>query len=166
MPVIDTIEFSKASHLYKYLRETGVMKDLYLFRNTSLTDIPNGNIGYTLMVDGEVAGAAILYDEQDGGWLNEMFEILPKFRGQHLTRPFYETIKEDLCADLIHGFATNDETQRLWEHLGQVCIDPECREMIDLLDGRTIEEYLIDERPELLSKWKETTQEKSLEGQS
>lgn len=163
---IETIYFPNSRSLYRYLRTENVLDKLEIFRYTDLSDIPNGNVGYVLEVDGRLAGAAILYDEQDGGWLNEMFEILPEFRGLGLSRKFYTMIKSDLQPDFIHGFTTSTDTQKLWEHLGQVCIDQDCREMIEMLDGRTIEEYLIDERPELLSKWKETTQEKSLEEQS
>lgn len=147
--------FDRTSELYRFLRESNALASLELFSKTHQKDIPKGNTGYVLTVYGEVAGAASMYDEQDGGWLNELFEIVPKFRGIGLSRQFYRMVKEDLQADFIHGFATSDETQQLWEHLGQVCIDQDYRELIELCDGRTVEEYLKEERPELLEKWKE-----------
>lgn len=148
------IPFYSTRELYKFLRDSNSLCKLDLFRETKMKSIPKGNQGYVLVVDGEVAGAASMYDEQDGGWLNEMFEIVPEFRGKGLSREFYAMVKGDLDADFIHGFATSDETKSLWEHLGQVCIDPDCMEMIEICDGRTVEEYLIDERPELLSQWR------------
>lgn len=149
---IDVSYFAGTRSLYKYLRNRGALEELDLFRKTDVSEIPKDNIGYVLEVDGKIAGAAMLYDEQDGGWLNELFEIMPEFRGQHLTRPFYEFIKRDIDADFIHGFANSDETRQIWEHLGQVCIDPECREMIDLCDGRTVDQYLKEERKDLWRK--------------
>lgn len=146
------IEFGKTSDLYSFLRNEGILEDLELFRLTDQKDIPRGNIGYVLLADNDVAGVASLYDEQDGGWLNELFEIRPKYRGRGLSRVLYESIKESLKPDFIHGFATSEGTRSLWEHLGQTCIDEECREMIEILDGRSVEEYLEDERPELFRK--------------
>jgi GNAT superfamily N-acetyltransferase len=152
MKQTEILEFSRTSDLYAFLREEGALEDLELFRLTDQKDIPRGNTGYVLLVDGEVAGAVSLYDEQDGGLLNELFEILPKYRGRGLSRVLYESLKESLQPDLIHGFATTESTRSLWEHLGQTCIDEECREMIEILDGRSVEEYLEDERPELFRK--------------
>ena len=110
---IDVSYFAGTRNLYKYLKQNGVLERLDLFSKTDVSEIPKGNIGSVLEVDGKIAGAAMLYDEQDGGWLNELFEILPEFRGQHLTRPFYEFIKRDIDADFIHGFAKSDETRAL-----------------------------------------------------
>ncbi len=152
------IPFFSTKELYDFLRESDSLGKLKLFRDTKMRSIPKGNYGYVLVVDGQVAGAASMYDECDGGWLNELFEIVPEFRGKGLSRPFYSMVKEHLDADFIHGFATDENTKSLWEHLGQVCIDKECMEMIDICDGRTIEEYLKDERPELLDEWRKANQ--------
>ena len=129
---MEVIIFDSTKELYEFLKETDVLNKLYLFKNTKEKDIPPDNMGYVVLDNsGNPIGAASLYEEGIGIWFNEIFEIVPEFRGQGVGRYLYEFIKSDLEPDMIHGFTTTPENKKFWEHLGQVCIDQKTNEMIE-----------------------------------
>lgn len=131
---IEIIEFEDTKELYKFLEDTDAMEHLWIFFNTPIDIVPEDNIGYVIIADDLVVGAASIYDEGDGTIFNELFEIREDYRGQGLARMLYEYIKEDTMCNAVHGFCTNDDNQSFWEHMGQQCIDPEKREMIEVID--------------------------------
>lgn len=128
----EIIVFEDTLSLYGFLRETDSLRKLDMFLKTPYTSVPKDNLGYVIMEGEEVAGAASLYDEGDGTFFNEIFEIVPEYRGKGYARVLYEYMKEDSMADRIHGFCTNDENQSFWEHMGQKCVNKEMREMIEI----------------------------------
>ena len=131
---IEIIEFENTKELYQFLEDTTAMEHLWIFFNTPIDIVPEDNIGYVIIVDDLVVGAASIYDEGNGTIFNELFEIREDYRGQGLARMLYEYIKEDTMCSAVHGFCTNDDNQSFWEHMGQRCIDPEKREMIEIID--------------------------------
>lgn len=128
----EIIVFDDTISLYRFLRETDSLHRLHMFLNTPYKDVPKDNTGYVIMEGEEVVGAASLYDEGAGTFFNEIFEIVPEYRGKGYARALYEYMKEDSKADEIHGFCTNDENQSFWEHMGQKCANPEMREMLEI----------------------------------
>lgn len=128
----EVIVFEDTLSLYRFLRETDSLRKLDMFLKTPYTSVPKDNLGYVIMEGEEVAGAASLYDEGDGTFFNEIFEIVPEYRGKGYARVLYEYMKEDSMADRIHGFCTNDENQSFWEHMGQKCVNKKMREMIEI----------------------------------
>lgn len=133
----EIIVFDDTISLYRFLRETDSLRKLDMFLNTPYTGIPKDNTGYVIMEGEEVVGAASLYDEGCGRFFNEIFEIAPEYRGKGYARVLYEYMKEDSMANEIHGFCTNDENQSFWEHMGQKCINPEMREMLEICKKET-----------------------------
>lgn len=132
---MEIIIFDTTRELYKFLRETGALEKLELFRNTPKELIPPDNVGYVAIDNnGIVLGAATLYEEGINIWFNELFEITPESRGKGIGRLLYEFIKQDLEPEKIHGFCTNDKNKSFWEHLGQVCIDEETSEMLEIIN--------------------------------
>lgn len=132
-PKIEILTFINLKATYKFLKECGVINEFPMFKNTRITKENRKNAGYVILENDEVAGAASIYDEEDGYILNELFEIREKFRGKGYGRMLYEYIKEDSMCDGVHGFCTNDENQSFWEHMGQKCINKKTREMIEKL---------------------------------
>ena len=128
------IVFDTTKSLYKFLAATDVLDKLDMFANTPVDTIPNDNIGYVITEGDGICGAASLYDEGNGVFLNELFEIVPEYRSKGYARALYEFMKKDSMADKIHGFCTNDETQSFWEHMGQRCINPKIREMMEIIN--------------------------------
>lgn len=132
---MDIIIFDTTKELYKFLRDTDSLKKLRLFRDTKENSIPPDNIGYVVLDDSSsVIGAASLYEEGIGIWFNEIFEIIPEYRGKGVGKYLYEYIKSDLEPDMIHGFATTAENKSFWEHMGQKCIDQDTNEMLEILE--------------------------------
>ncbi len=131
---MEIITFDTTLELYKFLKDTGTIEKLKLFKDTPRKSIPADNTGYVVLGDDfEVLGAASLYEEAPGIWFNELFEITKEARGKGIGRKLYEFIKQDLEPSEIHGFCTTPENKAFWEHLGQVCIDPETNEMLEIL---------------------------------
>ena len=128
----EIIVFEDTLSLYRFLRETDSLRKFDMFLKTPYTSVPKDNLGYVIMEGEEVVGAASLYDEGDGTFFNEIFEIIPEYRGKGYARALYEYMKKDSMADRIHGFCTNDENQSFWEHMGQKCVNKEMREMIEI----------------------------------
>lgn len=128
----EIIVFDDTISLYRFLRETDSLRRLHMFLNTPYKDVPKDNTGYVIMEGEDVVGAASLYDEGFGRFFNELFEIVPEYRGKGYARVLYEYMKEDSMAGEIHGFCTNDENQSFWEHMGQKCINPKMREMLEV----------------------------------
>lgn len=126
------IVFDTTRELFDFLRETDALYGLEMFFDTPAAMVPKDNTGYVVMEGEDVVGAASLYDEGDGTFFNELFEILPEYRGKGYARALYEYMKKDSMAERIHGFCTNDENQSFWEHMGQRCIDSEHREMLEI----------------------------------
>lgn len=130
----EVIIFDSTRELYRYLRLSGALEKLKLFRDTKEKDIPADNMGYVVLGDDlEVIGAASLYEEETGTWFNELFEITEAYRGKGIGRYLYEFIKADLEPSKIHGFCTTPENKKFWERMGQVCIDQETNEMLEIL---------------------------------
>ena len=142
--ICEVLFFDRTSQLFSFLKLHKALDKLELFKKTPMRTIPCDNTGYVLLVNGEIAGAASIYDELDGTIFNELFEITNDFQGHGWCRYLYEFIKRDLEPDAVHGFATDDYTQSLWEHLGQVCIDQNTHEMVELVSDtyENLEEYL------------------------
>lgn len=130
------IVFDNTWSLYKFLRETGALYKLDMFLHTPATSIPKDNMGYVVMEGDNVCGAASLYDEGNGVYFNEVFEIIPEYRGKGYAKALYKFMKEDSMADKIHGFCTNDENQAFWEHMGQKCISVKEREMLEIVNNK------------------------------
>lgn len=128
----EVIVFEDTLSLYRFLRETDSLRKLDMFLKTPYTSVPKDNLGYVIMEGEEVVGAASLYDEGNGTFFNEIFEIVPEYRGKGYAKVLYEYMKKDSMADRIHGFCTNDENQSFWEHMGQKCVNKEMREMIEI----------------------------------
>ena len=131
--LVDIISFYTTKELYDFLKESDAFKNLLWFKNTPRKSLPKDNIGYVVMVDDLVVGAASVYEEGDGTIFNELFEICEEYRGQGLARVLYEYIKKDTMCEMVHGFCTNDKNKSFWEHMGQKCVNPETREMIEVV---------------------------------
>ena len=131
---MEIIIFDTTKELYKFLKDFGGLDILCLFRDTPQKSIPADNIGYVAINSKlEVLGAASLYEEEPGVWFNELFEIAKEYQGKGIGRKLYEFIKTDLEPERIHGFCTTQENKSFWEHLGQICIDQETNEMLEIL---------------------------------
>lgn len=129
----EVLVFDDTPSLYAFLRSTGALDKLELFLHTPAEAVPKDNLGYVIMDGDTVCGAASLYDEGNDAYFNELFEIVPECRGKGYARILYEYMKEDSLAERIHGFCTNDENQSFWEHMGQKCINPKQREMLEII---------------------------------
>lgn len=131
---MEIIIFDTTRELYKFLRDTGGLDTLQLFRDTPQKSIPADNTGYVATNSKlEVLGAASLYEEEPGVWFNELFEIAKEYQGKGIGRKLYEFIKSDLEPSKIHGFCTTPENKSFWERMGQICIDQETNEMLEIL---------------------------------
>ena len=129
----EVLVFDDTPSLYAFLRSTEVLDKLELFLHTPAEAVPKDNLGYVIMDGDTVCGAAILYDEGNDTYFNELFEIVPECRGKGYARILYEYMKEDSLAERIHGFCTSDENQSFWEHMGQKCINRKEREMLEII---------------------------------
>lgn len=135
--VMEVIIFDTTKELFRFLKEIDSINDLALFKDTPEKSIPADNVGYVILGENnEVLGAASLYEEETGTWFNELFEIAQEHRGKGIGRYLYEFIKEDLEPEKIHGFCTTPENKSFWEHLGQVCIDKETNEMLEIVNKK------------------------------
>ena len=131
---MNIVIFDTTKDMYKFLKDTGGLEILELFRNTPQKSIPPDNIGYVVLGDNsEILGAASLYEEETNVWFNEIFEIVKEHRGKGIGRYLYEFIKNDLLPEKIHGFCTTSQNKSFWEHLGQKCINQETNEMLEIL---------------------------------
>lgn len=130
---VEIITFYNTKELYDFLEATTAIESLDIFFNTPIDIVPKDNLGYAIIVDDLVVGAASIYEEDESTIFNELFEIRKEYRGQGLARVLYEYIKEDTMCERVHGFCTNDENQSFWEHMGQKCIDQEKREMLEIV---------------------------------
>lgn len=131
---IEILTFDNLKDTYNFIKEKKVLDELFLFKNTKITKENKNNLGYVILYNGDVVGAASIFDEEDGIILNELFEIREKYRGMGFARKLYEYIIKDSLCDGVHGFCTTDENQSFWEHMGQVCIDTKTREMLEMLN--------------------------------
>ena len=131
---MEIIIFDTTKELYRFLKDSGGLGTLQLFKNTSQKSIPPDNMGYVVINSKfEVLGAASLYEEETGVWFNELFEVAESYQGKGIGRKLYEFIKKDLEPIRIHGFCTTPENKSFWEHLGQKCIDEKTNEMLEIL---------------------------------
>ena len=93
---MEIIIFDTTKELYKFLKDSGGLDILYLFRDTPQKSIPADNIGYVAINSKlEVLGAASLYEEEPGVWFNELFEIAKEYQGKGIGRQIIQTLEKD-----------------------------------------------------------------------
>ena len=88
---MEIIIFDTTRELYKFLRDTGGLDTLQLFRDTPQKSIPADNTGYVVTNSKlEVLGAASLYEEEPGVWFNELFEVAKEHQRKGIGRKLYK----------------------------------------------------------------------------